>query len=357
MNESLLTVGNLLIYFGGAFFFALIFNSFLLKFAKNLGVRNKNNLSIRWSNEAKPSLGGISFYLIFLLSFMIYAIVFGEADVFRNKNLLGLFFGINVAFLLGLSDDAYDTRPFLKLLSQILCGVILASTSSGIELFEQDWLNTSLTILWVVGMMNSINMLDNMDGITTIASIFIILTILGISVPFNLKNNVDLFLLITTLGALAGFLVLNWHPSKLFMGDTGSQFLGLFLAYFSIKFLWNRGVEEGDYAIFSNLSLVLITFAIPIVDTTFVTIRRLKRGQSPMIGGKDHTTHTLSYAGLGDGLIAYVYTVLGIVSTLLAYNVANFISHGSLSLILIWLYVVMLLVIFFSIAKKNKKKL
>jgi UDP-GlcNAc:undecaprenyl-phosphate GlcNAc-1-phosphate transferase len=356
VNESIETLVNIIIFFGGSFLLSALINSFLLKFSKNLGIRNKNDLTIRWSNEAKPSLGGISFYLTFLIGFMLYAIMLGQSDVFQNKELLGLFFGVSVAFLLGLSDDAYDTRPYLKLGSQILCGIILVTTGSGIEIFEQGWLNTSLTIIWVVGIMNSINMLDNMDGITTSTSIFIILTIIGISIPFTLKNNVDLFLLITVLGALAGFLLYNWNPSKMFMGDTGSMFLGLFLAYYSIKFLWNMGYESGEYSIFSNLTLVLIAFATPIIDTTFVTIRRIRRGQSPMIGGKDHTTHTLSYRGLTDKQVGLVYVVFGIVSSLLAYNVANFIPHGSLSLILLWCYVGMLLLIFFSLAKKTKEK-
>ena len=220
-------------------------------------------------------------------------------------------------------------------------------------MFDQDWLNVILTIFWVVGMMNSINMLDNMDSITTITSIFIILTLVGISLPFSVTNNVELFLLITTLGALSGFLIYNWNPSRLFMGDTGSMFLGMFLAYFSIKFLWNSGVNSGDQNIFSNLSLVLITFVTPIIDTTFVTIRRIMRGQSPMVGGRDHTTHTLSYRGLSDRQIAFVFIVFGIISSLLAFNVANFIGKGSLSLILIWAYALMLLIIFFSIAKKT----
>lgn len=354
MKESVESILNLIGFFVGAISLSLVINSFMLKFAKSLGIRHENTMTIRWSAEAKPSLGGISFYICFLIGFMLYAIIFGEADVFQNKNLLGLFFSINIAFLLGLSDDAYDTKPLIKLGSQILCGVILIATSSHIVLFDQEWLNYVITILWVVGIMNSINMLDNMDSITTTTSIFIILTILGISLPFSLVNNVDLFLLITILGALFGFLYFNWNPAKMFMGDTGSQFLGMFLAYFSIKFLWNSGVAENDYSIFSNLSLVLITFATPIIDTTFVTIRRIKKGQNPMIGGRDHTTHTLSYRGLSDKQVGLVFAVFGIISSLLAYNVSNFIPHGSLSLILIWLYVALMLFIFFSLSKKNK---
>lgn len=355
MRESLESILNLIGFFGGSFLLSIIINAFLLSFARTLGIRHQNQREIRWSSVAKPSLGGISFYLCYLMSFMFYAIIFGQADVFQNKDLLGLFLSITMAFLLGLSDDAYDTRPLIKLFTQILCGVILIITGSAIELFPYEWMNYTVTIVWVVGIMNSINMLDNMDGITTISSIFIILTIIGISIPFSLLNNVDVFLLITVLGALTGFLIFNWNPSKLFMGDTGSQFLGMFLAYFSIKFLWNHGIAENDYSIFANSTLVLVTFTVPIVDTTFVTIRRLKRGQSPMIGGKDHTTHTLSYKGLSDRQVAVVFILLGLISALLAVNVANYIPKDSLALFLICGYVIFLLVVFFLFADQAKK--
>lgn len=361
MIESLSEIINLVGFFSGSLIISAVINNFFLKFSKNLGTRNKEQLTMRWSAEAKPSMGGISFYITYLLSFMIYAIMFGKADVFQNKQLLGLFFSINVAFLLGLSDDAYNTKPFIKLGSQILCGIILVNTNNEILLFDQEWLNYTLTIFWVVAIMNSINMLDNMDSITTTTSIFIILSILGISFPFNFINNVHLFLIITALGALGGFLIFNWNPAKMFMGDTGSQFLGMFLAYYSIKFLWNRGVDEGEYSIFSNVTLVLVAFATPIVDTTFVVLRRLNRKQSPMIGGKDHTTHSLSYFGFTDRQVGYIFVVLGIVSAMLAHNIANFIPHNSFSLLLMWGYVAMLLLIFISIAKyttkvKNKEK-
>ncbi len=287
---------------------------------------------------------------------MFYAIIFGQQDVFQNKELLGLFFSISLAFLLGLSDDAYDTRPMLKLATQLLCGVLLIITDNEIQLFGSDLVNYAVTIIWVIGVMNSINMLDNMDGIASIATIFIILVMLGISLPFYFLNNVEFFLLISILGSLVSFLLFNWNLSKMFMGDSGSQFLGMFIAYFSIKLLWNNGIEAGDYSIFTNMTLVAITFSIPIIDTTFVTIRRIANGQSPMIGGKDHTTHTLVYKGLNDRQVAFVFVILGLVSSLLALNIAKFIPHDSLVLILIWIYLNFLLVTAFKLVPKEKNK-
>lgn len=354
--ETLESVRNIVGFFGGAFFLSVIINAFFLRFSKNLGIRNKNDLEIRWSNVSKPSLGGISFYITYLMGFMFYAIIFGQSDVFHNKELLGFFFSISLAFLLGLSDDAYDTKPLIKLGAQIMCGVLLIFTGTQIQLFEWDILNKVLTVFWVVAIMNSINMLDNMDGISTIAAIFIILTIIGISLPFDLLDNVDFFMLIAVLGALVGFLTFNWNPSKMFMGDTGSQFLGVFLAYFSIKLLWNNGIETNEYSIFSNLTLVLTTFAVTLTDTTFVMIRRIRNGQSPMIGGKDHTTHTLFYKGLKERQIAFVFIIFGSITCLLAINIAKFIPSDSLVLILIWVFLLFVLFASFKLIPKNDQK-
>ncbi|MBI3135317.1 MAG: undecaprenyl/decaprenyl-phosphate alpha-N-acetylglucosaminyl 1-phosphate transferase [Bacteroidetes bacterium] len=356
MRQSVESLTDLAVFFGGAFALSIVINSFILRFVRTLGIRNQSEMTIRWSNQSKPAVGGISFYISYLMGFMFYAILFGQQDVFQNSELLGLFITITLAFLLGLSDDAYDTKPLIKLGIQILCGVILILTGSAVELFQANWINNLVTVIWVVGIMNSINMLDNMDGITTIASIFIILTIIGISVPFHMFNNVEIFLLITVLGALCGFMIFNWNPSKMFMGDTGSQFLGMFLAFFSIKFLWNAGIDQGNYSVFSNFTLVLVAFSVPLIDTTFVTVRRLLKREKPWVGGKDHSTHMLSYKGLSDRQVAWVFIALGMIALLLSLNIAKYIPKDSLLLVSMWFYVALLLVIFFSFARSARKK-
>ncbi|MBK6950807.1 MAG: undecaprenyl/decaprenyl-phosphate alpha-N-acetylglucosaminyl 1-phosphate transferase [Crocinitomicaceae bacterium] len=355
MRGSVESLVDLAFFFAGAFLLSVVINAIMMRFVRNLGMRHQQDITVRWSNQSKPAVGGISFYISYLMGFMFYAIIFGQQDVFHNSELLGLFITITLAFLLGLSDDAYDTKPLIKLGIQILCGFILIWTDNAVQLFDTVWINHLITVVWVVGIMNSINMLDNMDGITTISSIFIILTIIGISIPFELVNNVEIFLLITVLGALCGFLIFNWNPSKMFMGDTGSQFLGMFLAFFSIKFLWNAGIETGNYSEFSNFTLVLIAFSVPLMDTTFVTVRRLARGERPWVGGKDHSTHMLSYKGLTDRQVALVFIGLGLIGLMLSLNIAKYIPKDSLLLVSMWFYVGVLLLIFFTFAKSAKK--
>ncbi len=354
MRDSLQSLLLLIAFFSGAFVISFMINSFFLKFARTLGIRNKNDVSIRWSATSKPSLGGISFYFTFLIGFMFYAIIYGESDVFLNKNLLGLFFSVTLAFLLGLSDDAYNTKPLLKLLIQIICGVILVATGSHIQLFDNTVIDYTLTIIWVIGIMNSINMLDNMDGITTIASISIIVSMIGISIPFEIVNNVDIFMLIITLGALGGFFVYNFPPAKMFMGDTGSQFLGMFLAYFSIKYLWNNNIQTDDYSIFSNLTLVVTVFAVPMIDTAVVTINRILRGQSPMVGGKDHTTHHLVYKGFTEKQVALTFMTLGMMSVIISFVLKKYIPSQSLFIIVIWLFLLFIFILFLSLSRKQE---
>lgn len=338
-----LTIGlSLLGFFVGGICISILINGILLRFSKTLGIRNKQEFIIRWSQEAKPSLGGISFFISFLFTIILYAIVFGNIDVFRNVHLLGLFCAGSLAFLMGLADDAYNTRPFLKLLAQILCGLIIALTGTTIDFFNSDLLNTLITILWVVGVMNSLNMLDNMDGITTSVSIFILTSCFAAYLIFGeALNSITAVLIIAVIGSLIGFLYYNWHPSKLFMGDAGSQFIGFIVAYFSIDSLWNATTHFQEHS-WIGMLICLVAFTPTASDTLTVFINRLRRGQSPMVGGKDHTTHHLVYKGYSEKKVLITFFILSCVSAILAILMIYLISKEigwAVSLISIFFFV------------------
>ena len=110
------------------------------------------------------------------------------------------------------------------------------------------------------------------------------------------------------------------------MGDTGSQFLGVFLAYVGIRCFWNGTGPTGAEESWRQAAVTLVVFLLPIVDTTTVTINRMARGRSPFVGGKDHTTHHLSYAGLSDAQVALTFAGLGGVSLLLTFVELKFIT-------------------------------
>lgn len=311
----------------GGFALSLICNELLLRFSKSLGIRNKNDIVVRWSNESKPSLGGVSFFIVFLFSSIIYSIIYFEKNIFHDFQYVGLILAGSIAFLMGLADDAYNTKPLIKLAIQILCGVVFIWTGTTLDLFHNHFLDGLITIIWVIGIMNSLNMLDNMDGITGTTVFFILVTCLVSGwIIFEFNTNIWSISLIAMIGAIVGFLVYNVNPSKLFMGDAGSQFIGLFVAFFSIKFLWNVG-PQSEHSSWLGIVITLIAFTPAAADTFTVVINRLKKGQSPMVGGKDHTTHHLVYAGYNDKKVWYIFTTIGFISCVLAIGMVDFLEH------------------------------
>ncbi len=322
---------QLFLIHSGLFFATLVFSlliySLFMRFARNLGIREKEQVAMRWSSSAKPSFGGIGFFMVFLTSFTLHGVLFPgiSHDVLRPE-LLGLVTATSLAFLMGLADDAYDTRPLLKLLVQILCGVVLVLSGTCIDLFDAHWANVAMTVIWVVGLMNAVNMLDNMDGITTVVALGILASIIGVLLLMGPADPVYLVLMVGTMAALAGFLFFNWHPSRMYMGDTGSQFLGVFLAFVGIRFLWNMPSSMGAWEPARQVLAAVTVFLLPIVDTTVVSINRIARGSSPFVGGRDHTTHHLSYAGLSDGQVALTFIGLSLVNGFLTFVMFRFID-------------------------------
>lgn len=313
--------------FCGTFIFSMAINELFLNFSRNLGTR-KNQVQIRWSPTAKPALGGLSFYVIFLLAFIFLEIITkGDKGLFSSIKIVGLLLSISMAFIMGLADDAFDTKPLVKFIVQCLCGIVLISTGTKINTFQSEFLNYSLTIFWVVGMMNSINMLDNMDGISTIVSLAICAFAVFFNIQMNWETHPVTLITIVVSGTLCGFLVYNWHPSKMFMGDSGSQFLGIFLAFCGIEFCWNVPVVVHNnlpvmYPL-NNIILIALVFIMPLTDTAVVSINRIFRGRSPFVGGKDHTTHHLFYNGVTEKKTAVLFFIINITGGVLAMYLIN----------------------------------
>ena len=357
MDDTVYSILLFCFFFFGMIAFSLLINSVLLRFVKTLGTKNQPGAVVRWSSETKPAIGGLAFFILFLTSFWIYSIAFDANHVFQNVSVLGMLVAGTLAFIMGLTDDAYNTRPVLKFLIQLSCGFILIFTGTGIELFSSDILNYSLTIVWVVAIMNSINMLDNMDGISSSVSGFVFLAALGYMIIHGSWLNIDFVLVLGMLAALIGFLFFNWNPSSIYMGDTGSQFLGLMLAYLGIKYCFNaEALIGGSHPIIGFSSLILV-YLLPIVDTTTVTINRLRRGQSPFVGGRDHTTHNLSYFGFSDGKVAGFFCVIAAISTLTYLGLISFLEANNYTILAVT--IVLFLAVFgtlFGITEFNKKR-
>ena len=345
-----------ILFFVGALLFSILVNSIMLRFVKTLGIRNDKETVIRWSSQVKPALGGLTFYIIFLLSIIFHSFILsynGSNIDFRFTGIVG---ATSLGFLMGLADDAYNTRPVLKFLTQVLCGAILIYSGTYIEFFDNNILNYGLTILWVVGLMNSINMLDNMDSITTIVSIVVCFTILVLMLMGGDTDSVGMTIVVGLLAALLGFMYFNWNPAKMYMGDTGSQYLGVLLAALSISYLWNP-ITTNEFSVSRQFLIPLLTFIVPIVDTTTVTIKRLSKGNSPFIGGKDHTTHHLSYLGFSEKQVAAVIALISIISSAIAISIITSIKVWShFYTVIFFSYFLIVFGFLFYVAKMNIKK-
>jgi UDP-GlcNAc:undecaprenyl-phosphate GlcNAc-1-phosphate transferase len=321
---------QLFLLYSGLFFAALVFslliNSLFMRFARTLGLREKDAALERWSASHKPSFGGIGFYILFLACFTLHGVLFpGDGAVLRPE-LLGLLAATSLGFLMGLADDAYNTQPLLKFMVQIACGAILVASGTVIDLFEARWANVAITIFWVVGMMNSINMLDNMDGVATAVTVAILAAATALMIGTGTMDPVYMVLLVGTMASLGGFLFYNWNPSRMFMGDTGSQFLGVLIAFIGVRFFWNATGPVGDQAIERQILAPLMVFLLPICDTSTVSINRIMRGRSPFVGGRDHTTHHLSYLGLSDAQVAFTFIGLSLLNGFMAYVMLRYID-------------------------------
>jgi len=350
------------LFFVIAICFSVLINLLILRFSRNLGMRNiKNNQfgGMRWGTTSKPSVGGFSFYIIFLISISVLGVIPIEDQGFFNRQLIGLLAASSVGFLLGLADDAYNTNPLVKFIGQFTCANLLVATNFEILVTPFPQINYIITVLWVIGLMNSINMLDNMDAITTSVSIFILTGAIVLIILNGDANNVYLIILLGVLGALIGFLFFNWHPSKIYMGDTGSQFLGIFLAAISILFFWNYRESYTGIIELRQFLIPVLLFIIPLIDTATVIIRRLARRQSPFVGGKDHITHQLAYLGLPDQWVAVILSLISAISIFLVMFIyRNLESWNSSYTFLLLGYFLMMFIIFqilYNLAQKRMK--
>ncbi len=318
----------------GAFGFSWMLNKILLRYSYNFGVESRQNQEnlVRWSSTIKPTTGGISFYITFLIGALVLMVLM-PVELGASSRMLALVLSATLAFLIGFADDAYGTHPGLKFGGQVICAVILIGFGIHIHFFallQPEWvvLDYLLTIFWVVGLMNSLNMLDNMDAVTaTIATTLVMTTMVMLISREGLSEM--FYILVVIAGGFMGFLMWNWRPAKIYMGDTGSMFIGLVVAFLGIIYFWNIPASPDNVSHLRKLVIPVMVFIVPIMDTTFVTIARLARGQSPFVGGKDHLTHQLVRIGIPEQMVPVTLGLVSIVSGLLAFFAYRLIPEWS----------------------------
>ena len=260
--------------------------------------------SDRWHRRPTPAIGGVAIYLGFGIALAVgYLLLPPDAVAPLAARAPqsripwsardGLLAAGTFIFLAGLLDDLVSLKPAQKLATQVMAAALLVLSGIGVWATGQYGLDALLSVLWFVAIANAMNLLDNMDGlaggIAAIAAGYL-------SLLFFLEGQTGPLLLSLAFGgALVGFLAHNYPPARIFMGDSGSLFLGLFLAGLSLS--PTPGLSRSLFAVVAVPVLIL---AIPILDSTLVTVGRVLEGRPISQGGKDHTSHRLVALGASE---------------------------------------------------------
>ena len=252
-----------------------------------------------------PRLGGVAIFL----STLIVTLLMGE--LYNISQLTGILVGATLMSFLGFWDDRFSLSALLKLFGQFAAAGLLIATGVSISILPHPVLNILVTLVWVIGITNAFNLLDNMDGLSGgIAAIAA--AHFALMCAFTGQYLVGA-LAVAVMAACIGFLIYNWNPATIFMGDSGSLFLGFVLASIGIK------LRFPDNTPIVTWMIPILVLTVPIFDTTLVTISRLKRGLNPLTTpGTDHSSHRLTYAGLSRREAVLVLYVVAFVSGLVA---------------------------------------
>ncbi len=293
--------------------------------------------SDRWHKKPTAMLGGVGIFIATVSAYFLLVPVTVESLI--------VLVGGTFLFFVGLIDDLFNIRPYQKLIGQLIGAGLLVFYGLKLPLTGYEIIDIWLTVFWVIGITNAINLLDNMDGLAAGIS-----AIASLSLALNFAANGltnELLLASAIIGALVGFLIFNFNPASIFMGDCGSMFVGFML---SGTVLLNQvgGRSRGIVAILAVPVLILF---VPIFDTTFVTVLRKLWGRKASQGGRDHTSHRLVALGLSERRAVLMLYAFAFVAGALAVMVGQVGPFQSFTFIGIFIVVLVILGVYLSKVK------
>lgn len=270
------------------FLLALLLSSLLVKpilqIARAFNIVDVPNLPRKTQTSPVPYLGGVSVAISFVTVLLIFAI-FNNED-FDNRILYGVLLCFIIGFI-GLLDDLLGlgalSRITYQILGAVFLNIFLLSLNIGVNLSQSIAINILFTFIWFVLLINSFNFIDNIDGAS---SGILIISSFTIAIIARQEKDNSLYLIsIILAGACLGFIFWNWHPAKIYLGDAGSYFLGSIIALISL--LLNP--TKLNFPV--NILLLILIFAVPLIDTCVALISRIRRRAPLYIGGRDHFSH------------------------------------------------------------------
>ncbi|HIU11404.1 MAG TPA: undecaprenyl/decaprenyl-phosphate alpha-N-acetylglucosaminyl 1-phosphate transferase [Candidatus Onthocola stercorigallinarum] len=288
-----------------------------------------------------PRLGGLAIFLAFLLGYMLY----GEI----STQMLSILIGSFLLILVGIVDDINSVKARYKLIVQIVAAAIVVLYGElyftnvsllGFNIYFNEFWGSLTSIIFIVAITNAINLIDGLDGLAAGISSIYFLTIAIIAFILNRIGGLDVIISLIMLGSTLGFLFHNFPPAKIFMGDTGSLFLGFMISVIALL-----GYKVTT---FTSLIVPIIILAIPIFDTVFAIIRRLLKGQNIGVADKEHFHHQLlkmKYSPTKSILIIYVIDI-----AFAAVSIFYILGDNQIA---IAIYVVLMILLLFVILKTD----
>ncbi|UCH64401.1 MAG: undecaprenyl/decaprenyl-phosphate alpha-N-acetylglucosaminyl 1-phosphate transferase, partial [Ignavibacterium sp.] len=332
-------------YYIAALAASIVINSLFIKFWK-FDFLKSTVKSDRWGTKVVPLTGGISIFIIFT----IFSLLKINEILAAPLILIALAGGV-LMFTLGLIDDIIELKSHQKFLFQII--IVVGVVYLGVEttLFPKP-LNFAITVLWILGITNAFNLLDNIDGlaagIATIAA-------LTLGVNFFIGGNILLSNFCFLLAAvILGFLIFNFNPAKIYLGDSGSLFVGYILSTLTIL-----GAQATGKSFFVGILFPVMIMMIPVLDTMLVSITRRIRGQSPFEGGRDHLSHRLVMLGMSEKqsvLFLYFIAILLAISTFIITDISPALT------MMIYFFICLIIILFgfyvgrIKVVTQNKSK-
>jgi UDP-GlcNAc:undecaprenyl-phosphate GlcNAc-1-phosphate transferase len=255
-----------------------------------------------------PRLGGVAIWLCTILSFVILVLL--SFDYPKGNGLSGILIGGGLMFLLGLVDDIYNLSPKFKLFVQIGAALVAFLLGVKIEMIYNPFgdpvslglFSLPLTVMWLVGISNAMNFIDGVDGLAGTVTTISAVTLGVVAVSTVHPQPISALVAAILAGSMMGFLLFNYNPAKIFMGDSGALFAGFTLAALSVT-----GVLK---TVAATIMLPIFILAVPILDISYSVIRRLSTGSNLMKADSEHIHHKLLKAGLSHNKTVMVFILI-----------------------------------------------
>lgn len=308
---------------------SLMITPIVIAISKKLNIVDKPNFR-KVHTQPVSVLGGT----VILFSFLIGIWISHPME----REIKPLIIGAFIMYVVGLIDDICDLKPLLKLLGQVVAASVIVFYGITIDFISFPmgptihfgFLSIPITIIWIVAITNAINLIDGLDGLASGVSIIALLTIAFIAI---LQGNIFITMICSVLiGSLLGFLFFNFHPAKIFLGDSGALMIGFIIDFVSLLGFKN--------ITFISLFFPIIILAVPFIDTLFAMIRRVKKGQHIMQADKSHLHHKLLALGY-----SHRQTVLLIYSIAILFSLSSIILYLSQPLGVVLMFILILITI------------